>query len=326
MTTPLTIACSDYDRTRALIDGRIRVEGYDAAFTCLPHEDMFVRAFTTADFDVSELSFSRFVLNVARGSSGYIGIPVFLSRLFRHSAIYIRTDRDIRAPSDLKGRAIGVRDYANTASLVARGMLDDEDGVSARDIRWRVGDVDHVERKQIRLPELPPGFDVEAVPADCLLSDMLAGGEIDGLIDYQPPRCFMEHHAQVGRLFPDHVSAEREYFRRTGIFPIMHVVGIKRGVAAADAKLAPALYRAFCAAKTAAVADLWSPGALKISLPWLSEEYRRTVELMGDDFWPYGIASNRPAIESILRYAHRQGLTTRQLRIEDVFSDTLLAT
>ena len=322
----LTVACADYDRTRPIIDGRVPIEGCDTSIHCLDHEDMFVRALTSAEFDVTELSFSRFALNTARGTTPYIGLPVFLSRIFRHSAVYIRTDRGIREPGDLRGKSIGVRDYANTASLVARGILEDDYGLSAREVRWIVGDIDHAERDEIRLPELAPGFDVHVAPAGRLLSEMLADGEIDGLIDFQPPRCFVEGNAAVGRLFPDHQSAERDYFGRSGIFPIMHVLVLRREIAEREGWVAESLYRAFAKAKDMAVADLWSPGALKISLPWVSEEYRRTVDLMGGDFWPYGIAANRTAIESIARYIHSQGLAPRRLGIEELFAQSVLTT
>lgn len=326
MALKLTIACSGYDRTRALLGGAIGIAGVAAEMACLEAEDMFVRAFTIAEFDVTELSFSRLVLNLAAGRSAYIGLPVFPSRVFRHSAIYIRTDRGISVPGDLKGRTLGVRNYANTASLVARGMLEDEYGVSARDIAWRVGDVDHAERARIDLPDLSAGFDVRAVAPGRLLSDMLAAGEIDGLIDYQPPRCFVDGRADVARLFPDHAAAERAYFKRTGIFPIMHVIGIRRTIVEREGWVAASLYKAFSAAKAVAVADLWSPGALKISLPWVSEEYTRTVDLMGPDFWPYGVAANRAAIESIARYCHAQGLAARRLALEEIFAAPVLAT
>ena len=322
----LTVACADYDRTRPIIDGRVPIEGCNASIYCLTHEDMFVRALTSAEFDATELSFSRFVLNVAQQTTPYIGVPVFLSRSFRHSAIYIRTDRSIREPADLKGKRIGVRDYTNTASLVARGMLEDSYGISASDMRWIVGDVDHAERAEIRLPQLAPGFDVRAAEVGQLLSAMLADGELDGLIDFQPPRCFVDGNPAIGRLFPDHQSAERDYFERSRIFPIMHVLVLRREIAEREGWVAESLYRAFAKAKDMAVADLWSPGALKISLPWVSEEYRRTVDLMGGDFWPYGIAANRAAIESITRYIHSQGLAPRRLAIEELFARSVLMT
>jgi 4,5-dihydroxyphthalate decarboxylase len=281
---------------------------------------MFARAFTSADFDVTELSFSRHIANAARGTSPYVGIPVFTSRVFRHSAIYIRTDRGITKPEDLRRRGAGVREYANTASLVARGMLEDEYGVRAHDLQWRVGDVDHSERAHIKVPTLPDEFDVQVAGEGRLLSEILVAGELDLLVDYQPPRCFNDNHPLIARLFPDHEAAERDYFARTGMFPIMHLIEIRRGIVEREPWVAASLLQAFTEAKDAAVADLWSPGALKISLPWVSEELTRTRDLMGGDFWPYGIEPNRAAIESLTRYAHAQGLTQRQLTIAELFA------
>lgn len=322
----LTLACADYDRTRPVIDGRVGIDGCDTIVHCLDFEDMFVRALTSAEFDVTELSFSRFTLNVARGTTPYIALPVFLSRTFRHSAIYIRADRGIREPADLKGKRIGVRDYSNTASVVARGMLDDVYGLSARDVHWIVGDIDHVERKEIRLPELAPGFSVAAGPSGRLLAKMLVDGELDGLIDFQPPECFVQGDPNVDRLFPDYEQSERAYFERTAIFPIMHVLVIRRALAESSGWVAENVLRAFTKAKDMALGALWSPGAPRISLPWISEEYRRTVALMGEDFWPYGVSGNRAAIESIARYIHVQGLSPRRLAIEELFAASVLET
>lgn len=320
----VTLACADYDRTRPIIDGRARAEGCELDVRCLDHEDMFVRALTRAEFDATELSFSRYVLRLARGQTPYLALPVFLSRAFRHSAIYVRAE--IRAPSGLRGKRVGVRDYANTVSLVARGMLEDEYGVAARDVHWVVGDVDHAERSEIRLPELAPGFDVRAAPPGRLLTELLLAGELDGLIDFQPPSCFVQGDARVRRLFADHEKAERDYFRRTGIFPIMHVLCLKREIAGRHPSLAQSLYAAFAQAKDMALADLWSPGAPKISLPWVSEAYGRAAALMGADFWPYGISANRAAIESIARYVVAQGLAPRSPGIDELFAASVLST
>lgn len=322
----LTIACADYDRTRPLIDGRIKVEGCDAQVLCLDHEEMFVRALTSAEFDASELSFSRFALNMAHGTTPYTGVPVFLSRVFRHSAIYVRSDHGVATPSDLRGKTIGVRDYSNTASVVARGMIEDEYGVRASEIRWIVGDVDDQHRVQIRLPAIAEGFDVSVATGGRLLSDMLASGEIDGLIDFQPPRCYVQRDPHVTRLFANHEQEERAYFARTRVFPIMHLLVIRRELAEHEPTIAMNLYRAFDEARRIAVRDLWSPGALKISLPWVSEEHERTVDLMGGDFWSYGIEANRPAVECIPRYIQAQGLAPRRLAIEELFHVSTLGT
>jgi 4,5-dihydroxyphthalate decarboxylase len=319
MTANFTLAFSPSDRTRPLIDGRVRIESYPTDVFALDHEDMFVRALTKAEFDAVELSYCRYTIDVAKGMSVYTALPVFPSRMFRHSAIYIRADRDIASPADLRGKVFGVRNYANTASLVARGMLEDEYGVKAHEMIWRVGDIDRRERTRIDVPPLPAHYDVRPVTDGRLLSDMLAAGEIDGLFDYQPPRCFIENHPQIARLFPDYLTMERDYFRRTGIFPIMHVLAIKRKLAEEHPDFVRVLYDAFVEAKRLAIADLYSPGALAITLPWVTEAYADTVALMGNDFWPYGIEGNRAAISAVPRYVHAQGLATRQMTSDELF-------
>jgi 4,5-dihydroxyphthalate decarboxylase len=319
MTSHFTVAFSPADRTRPLIDGRVRIDGYATEILALDHEDMFVRALTKAEFDAVELSYCRYTIDVAKGVSAYTALPVFPSRMFRHSAIYIRNDRGIASPADLRGKVFGVRNYANTASLVARGMLEDEYGVKAHEMIWRVGDIDHKERSRIDVPPLPARYDVRAVADGKLLSDMLVAGEIDGLFDYQPPRCFVEKYPQIARLFPDYPTMERDYFKRTGIFPIMHVLAVKRTLAEDKPDFVRALYEAFVEAKRLAIVDLYSPGALAITLPWVTEAYADTVALMGNNFWPYGIEDNRAAISAVPRYVHAQGLATRELTSDELF-------
>src|SRR3546814_816040 len=245
----ITVACGDYVRTRPLLDGRVRIAGGAATFHTMPIEEMFARAFTRAEFDVTELSFSNYMARVARGDSAYSLIPVFPSRSFRHSAFFIRTDRGIARPEDLVGRTVGVREYTMTAALVARGMLQDEYGVTAKDVRWLVGDVDEREREAIALPALPDGFEIAAVDEDKLLSDMLAAGEIDCLLAYKPPRCFREGNPKVARLFPDWEAREKDYLARTGIFPIMHPLGVGKTLLDRDPWLAASLFEAFAGAQ-----------------------------------------------------------------------------
>lgn len=326
MTIRLTLACSASDRTQRVIDGRIQIAGVDAVVSALPAEEMFARAFEHAEFDVTELSFSNFIRLTARGACAYVGIPVFPSRTFRHGAIYIRTDRGITVPADLRGRTIGVREYSNTATLVAKGLLADDFGVDARDVRWRVGDIDAVERRTIPVPPLPSGFDVAAVDDGRLLSDMLRDGEIDALISYHPPACLGMAGVPVARLFPDFASAEAEYFRRTRIFPIMHLMGIRRDVAGRHPALARAVYEAFAAARDAAFDDLAATASLKVALPWVNAEFARTQSIMGSNYWPYGISANRSAIDSLLRYASAQGLVAEPPTIADLFEASLHTT
>jgi len=326
MTVSLTLVCSASDRTQRILDGRIGIRGANISILSLPAEEMFSRAFETAEFDVTELSFSNFTRLTLEGACDYIGLPIFPSRTFRHSAIYIRTDRGIRTPADLRGRTIGVREYSNTATLVVKGMLADEYGVEASEIRWRVGDVDVPERAEIPVPQVPPAFDIVAVPPGGLLSDMLAEGDLDALVSYSPPACFGQAGVPVERLFPDYAQAEQDYFQRTGIFPIMHLIGIRRRLAQQHPELARSLFEAFSAAKDAAIADLAVMQSLKVALPWCHAELSRTQAVMGADFWPYGIKRNLEAIRSLLRYSHSQGLTPRLATIEELFEPSLLDT
>jgi 4,5-dihydroxyphthalate decarboxylase len=322
-----TIAVWDYDRTRPLIDGRIQVEGCNPTWLHdMPIETMFSRALGGAEFDVSELSFSNFMALTARGACGYVGLPIFPSRSFRHGAWFLRADAGITRPEQLKGRRIGVREYSMTAAVVARGLMEDEHGVGARDVTWVVGDVDEKERTHIPLPDLPDGFRVERAPEGRMLVDMLVAGELDALLAYKPPKAFVKGDARIVRLFPDYEARERDYARRTGIFPVMHLMGIRRDVAEAEPWLAMSLMAAFTAAKDLAIADLSIVQALKVALPWAPAEFARTRDALGDDYWPYGVARNRRALEALTRWHHAQGLSPRPLAVEELFFRTTLGT
>jgi 4,5-dihydroxyphthalate decarboxylase len=311
---------------RRLLDKTIGIEGYDVNVMTMPAEEMFRRAFEAAEFDISELSASTFLLHVGRGTCAYVGIPVFPSRAFRHAAIYVRTNGGIAEPQDLRNRVVGVRSYLNTAALVVRGLLADSYGVAADQISWRVGDVDRVERQTIPIPQLAKPADIRAAPQGVTLADMLMSGEIDALIHYNPPRGFDAAQSRIRRLFHDPAAAERQYFQATGVFPIMHLVGVRRALLEQDPLLAGKVYEAFSRAKEAAISDLMSESSPRISLPWLNAEVARTVELAGTDFWPYGVSRNTAALESLTRYAFEQGLTDRHLAIQALFAPALLET
>lgn len=322
-----TIAVWDYDRTRPLIDGRVGVEGCDPIWLHdMPIETMFSRALSGAEFGVSELSFSNYMAMTARGACPYLGLPIFPSRSFRHGAWFLRADAGITRPEELKGKRIGVREYSMTAAVVARGLLEDEHGVGGRDVTWVVGDVDERERTHIPLPDLPAGFTVERAPEGRFLADMLLAGELDALLAYKPPKAFVKGNPGIIRLFPDYEGREKEYARRTGTFPVMHLMGIRRDLAAAEPWLAMSLMAAFTAAKDLAIADLAIVQALKTALPWAPAEFERTRAALGDDYWPYGIARNRAPLEALIRWHHAQGLSPRPLTIEELFLPTTLAT
>jgi 4,5-dihydroxyphthalate decarboxylase len=299
----LTVACGDHDRTRRLLDGSIGIEGHQLKLSTFPPEEMFRRALEGVEFDISELSVSLFMQRVGRNDCPYVGIPAFPSRAFRHSAIYVRADGDIQSPEDLRGRIVGVRSYLNTAALVVRGLLADEYGVRADEISWRVGDIEQVERQTIPISQLLRPFDIQAAPHGATLTGMLAANEIDAIVHYSPPSEFNRIPSSIRRLFADPAAAERDYFRSTGIFPIMHLVGVRRTALQANPSLARLAYDAFVQAKDAA-----------------------GIASSGPVSWPYGIENNRSALTSLTRYAFEQGVTDRQLSFEELFAADLLNT
>jgi len=288
---------------------------------------MFRRAFESGEFDVSELSVSTFLLHVGRGTCPYVGLPVFPSRAFRHAAVYVRATGNIDRPEDLRGKSVGVRSYLNTAALVVRGLLADEYGVASTEMAWRVGDVDDVDRREIPVPRLKRKVDIKALPYGSTLTGQLLDGGIDALIHYNPPRGFdSAGRSLFRRLFPDPATAERAYFQKTGIFPIMHLIGVRPPLLEQDPSLPRKLYDAFARAKSRAMSDLMSQSSPKLSLPWLNDDVARAMALAGPDFWPYGVKKNEAALASLVRYAFDQGLTTRMLTIADLFEPSLMDT
>jgi len=327
MTKAITLACGDFDRTRRLLDGTVGIEGYKPKFLMMPPEEMFRRAFEGAEFDISELSTSTFLLHAGRGTCPYVGLPIFPSRAFRHAAIYVRANGGIDKPQDLRGKVVGVRSYLNTAALVVRGLLADEYGVASEEISWCIGDVDDPERTTIPVPKLEKPADLKALPSGKTLTGELLSGGIDALVHYNPPRGF-DHTAAspFRRLFPDPAAAERAYFQKTGIFPIMHLIGIRRPLVEEDPSLARKVYDAFAKAKDLAMRDLMSQSSPKVSLPWLNDDVARTIALAGTDFWPYGVSRNAAALASLTRYAFDQGLSNRPLAMAELFHPSLLET
>ena len=315
----LNLACCAYDRTRALFDGRVGIDGCDVYPIPMPPEEAFHRSFRYQEFDVSELSMSSYMSQVAGRGSPYIAIPVFLSRMFRHSGIYIRADRGIRTPEELKGKIVGVPEYQMTAALWLRGILQDEYGVRPADIRWRTGGLEEGGRKQVVRLELPGGVEVQQVADDETLAGLLNAGKIDGLISARAPSCFGVND-KVGRLFPDYRAAEEAYYRKNGIFPIMHLVGIRRSLVEKHPWLPVNVYNAFIKAKQLCYLDLEKVGHLFTTLPWPVDELEKTRKLMGHDYWRYGVAENAREIEAMTRYAHEQGLTAKRMLPEDLFA------
>ena len=314
----LSLSCCAYDRTRALFDGRVGIAGCDVVPVAMSPEEAFHRAFRHQEFDVSELSMSSYMVQLAEDRCPYVGIPVFLSRLFRHSSIYIRSDRGIAGPEDLKGKLVGVPEYQMTVALWMRGLLQDEYGVRPSDMRWRCGGLEEAGRGQVVALNLPPEVEVVAIPSGETLSAQLAEGKLDALISARAPSCFGTSPA-VARLFPDYRAAEEAYFRRAGIFPIMHLVGIRRSLVERFPWLPVNVHVAFEEAKRLCYVDLQKIGHLFTTLPWAVDELERTRRLMGQDFWPYGVPANAHVLDTMTRYAAEQGLAARRLAVEELF-------
>ena len=317
---PITIATWDYDRVRPLIDGRVTVEGCDVNYLTMPVEECFHRAYFHGEFDVAEIGLSPFFIALSRGVAPYVAIPAFLSRSFRHSAIYIRNDRGIRGPHDLRGKRIGVPEYQMSAAMWARGFLKDDFGLDATDISWVQGGLEKYGRKDKFPLNLPEGFPLIGAPEGITLSTLLEQGELDGVISARAPSCFIAGNPKIERLFPDYRAVEKDYYARTGLFPLMHAVGIRNDMAKAHPWLAASLYKAFAEAKRIADNDLREVTALKIGLPWVTAELESTQAVMGEDFWPYGVEPNRKAIQAMARYSFEQGLAVRELSVEEIFA------
>jgi 4,5-dihydroxyphthalate decarboxylase len=315
----LTLACVPTDRTRPILDGTIEVPGVRIRHIPGEPEDIFRRALRDQEFDVTEMSMSSHITVTARGDPHYVAIPVFLSRAFRHSGIFIRNDRGIREPSDLAGRRIGIPEYQQTAILWIRGMLRDEHGIGVRDVEWFTGGVNEpLPGERIALT-LPPGIKVTPIGPDRTLDQLLRSGEIDAVISTRVPACHDEPGSNVVRLFPDYRKVESDYFRRTGFFPIMHTLALRRRIADAHPELPATLFHAFAAARDRAIAELGMVNAFRVALPWPAAVLEETRVLLGADYWPYGFRRCYDEVATMTRYAFEDGLTTRQVAPEELF-------
>lgn len=317
MTLRTTLAVTVSDRTRPIIEGRTPIEGCDVTTITGEPEDLFARALQGREFDVTELSLGSYLIVLARDESPYIAVPAFPSRTFRHAAVYIRTDRDIGRPEDLRGRTIGVPEYQQTAALWIRGILADRHGVPPDEIRWRSGGLEVPGARERVSISVRAGIDLRAIGQGETLSAMLAAGSLDGLISPRPPSCFLDGHPDVARLWPDHRVAERAFYADTRLFPIMHVVAVRRELAERHPWLAPNVFRAFVEAKRQAIWELEQTNFLRVTLPWIElDEARR---LMGSDYWPYGLEPNRPELEAAARWSFEEGLAARSLMPDELF-------
>jgi 4,5-dihydroxyphthalate decarboxylase len=319
----LTLACGDYDRTRPLADGSVRAEGVDLNVLFLPPEETFHRMARFRDFDASEFSLSSYTVLRGRGES-LVAIPAFPSYMFRHNTIYVRADAGIAEPRDLRGKRVGVPKYHMTAAVWIRGMLEDEYGVAPKEMLWYEGG-EGARIKEIDVT-LPAEIRRETVPADRTLSDLLDRGELDAYIGARRPPAFTAGSPRIRRLFPDFRAAERAYYQKTGLFPIMHTVVLRAELVERHPWLATSLLEAFAGAKAVALRAFDQTAALPAMLPWFLAEAEETRALFGDDPFPYGVARTRRTVETLSGYTFRQGLAPRRLTAEEMFVPSTLAT
>ena len=316
----LTLACWDYDRTRALIDGSVRPDGIELNYLALPVEETFFRMLRNREFDCSEMSLSSYCASLHADKPPFIAIPVFPSRFFRHSCIFVSAKSGIRKPEELKGKRVGVPEYQMTAPVWIRGILSDDYGVKVTDVEHFSGGEEEPGRDEKLKLNLPASIRLKPIGKKQTLSRMLADGELDALVTARAPSTFHTQPDAVKRLFPDYVDQEKAYYRRTKIFPIMHTVVIRRDVYAANPWVAQSLAKAFGAAKARAYASYDQTAALPAMVPWLTAHIEEAKRDMGADWWPYGVAANRQVLETFLRYHHEQGLSKRLLAPEELFA------
>jgi len=309
----LTIACGRYDRTQALIDGRVQPEGVDLTFIPLRPGETFWRMLNHGEFDASEMSLSSYTILRSEGDTRFIAIPVFPSRVFRHSAVYVRADAKIERPEDLKGRRVGVGDYQMTAAVWVRGFLAHEYGVMPEDISWVVG-------HPIRSIKPPEGVRLEVLAPDTTLEAMLERGEIDALASVMIPHGLGK---TFRRLFREPWKVERDYYRKTRIFPIMHTFVLKTELYERKPWLAVSFYRAFCRARDLAYAQMYDTNALTVGLPWVIDEVEEARGIFGREIWDYSIEGSRPTLEALVGYLDEQKLSRRRMSVEELFAPNI---
>ena len=309
----LTIACGRYDRTQALIDGRVAPEGVDLTFIPLRPGETFWRMLNHAEFDASEMSLSSYTILRSEGDTRFIAIPVFPSRVFRHSAVYLRADSKIDKPQDLKGARVGVGDYQMTAAVWVRGFLAHEYGVMPHDIEWVTG-------RPVRPITPPQGVKLCSIASDASLEAMLEAGEIDALVSVPIPNGLGK---SIRRLFPDFRAVEAQYFKKTGIFPIMHTFVLKTRLYEENPWLAISFYRAFCRARDLAYRTMYDSNALTVGLPWVIDEVETSRRIFGPQIWDYSIEGSRPTLDALMVYLHEQGLSQRRMKIEELFAPNI---
>lgn len=322
----LSMACWDYDRSRPLLDGTINPEGLELLPAVIPPGELFARMWRYKEFDISEMSFGDYCVMTARGESPFIAVPVFPSRIFRHSCIYVNAHAGISSPHDLKGKRIGSPFYQMTAAIFARAALHHDFGVTPESVQWFWGGQETPGARE-RIPlKLHSSIRLDSIGPKQTLSAMLESGELDALITPNFPSPFLQQSPNVRRLFPNFAEVERDYYSRTRIFPIMHTLVIKNEIYEEHPWVADSIFNAWVRAKELAYRELYETDALKITLPWVVSEVEEIRGLMGEDFWPYGIKANKLVLEMFSQYLVEQGLVDRALQTQELFARDVLAT
>jgi 4,5-dihydroxyphthalate decarboxylase len=315
----LTLACWDYDRTRPLLDGRVKADGIDLEIAVLRPRQAFQRMLDHKEFQVSELSLASYVALKGRGYCPFAAVPVALSKIFRHSSIYVRTGAGIAKPQDLKGKRVGTSQWSSTGLVFMRGMLQHDYGVMARDIHWFMGRLNSFVEPPLIPLDLPNEIRLDFLPGQATLEQMFAAGELDALLSLYIPELFLEGSSKIARLFPNYKAVEQGYYRRTGIFPIMHIVVLREDVYRAHPWAARSIYQAFLQARDLAVDGLYDTDTLRLVLPWLIDHIEEAERVFGKEFWAYGLEPNRPTFEAIGRYVHEQSLSPRVVGPDELF-------
>ncbi|HEX4408880.1 MAG TPA: ABC transporter substrate-binding protein [Xanthobacteraceae bacterium] len=325
MTLKLAIATTDYDHFRDFRLGLVRAEGVDHTWLTLGHHEIFARFTFNREWEVSELSFAKSVAQLTRTDSDIIALPVVCSRLFRFSSFYVNKKSGIKTAEDLKGKKIGSPEWAHTAAVYMRGWLNDEHGIGLNDIHWYQAGANEAGRIEKVELNLPAGLTLTRIP-DRSLSEMLAAGDIDCALIARPPDCFRQGHPDVVRLFPDYWTMEEDYYRRTKVWPIMHVIVIQKSVLEKSPWAARNLFNAFVESKRRSLERLFDPAVSRYPLAWLPTYARKMSDMFGGDPFPYGIEENRPTLEQFLRYTYEQGIAKRHAKPEEIFAKGIMTT
>ena len=320
----LTFGCWDYDRTRALMDGSVQADGIDLNYLNMPVEETFFRMLRNREFDIAEMSLSSYTVSLQKPERPFVALPVYPSRFFRHSCIYINAAAGIKSPKDLIGKRIGVPEYQMTAPVWIRGILSDHYGVPVDSVTYMSGGEEEPNRDEKLKLDLPPNIKLVPIDSGKTLSKMLHEGEIDALYTARMPSSFLKGDGKVVRLFENYAEVERAYWRETKRFPIMHIVAMRREVYEANRWIAGSLMKALVESQRRTYAALRETAALKGMLPWLNAHVDDTVREMGDDFWPYGLHKNVETLQTFLRYHHEQGLSKRLVKPEELFAPETL--